>query len=182
MTRNGWLQILVYVLAIVAVTPPLGRFMTRVFNRERTFLDPLLRPIERRISRLTGVDDPREMRWTEYAVAMLLFSGVSMLVLYVMQRVQQWLPFNPQKLAAVPPDLAFNPAASFTTNTNWQAYSGETTMSYLTQMAGLAWHNFTSAAVGIGIALAVSRGMTRRRTTNATGEVIPRTLGNLWAD
>src|SRR2546423_9876579 len=173
MTRNGWLQILVYVLAIVAVTPPLGRFMTRVFNRERTFLDPLLRPIERRIYRLTGVDDTREMRWTEYAVAMLLFSGVSMLVLYVMQRVQQWLPLNPQKLAAVPPDLAFNTAASFTTNTNWQAYVPETTMSYLTQMAGLAYHNFASAAVGIALAIAFIRGIARREKE---------TIGNFWLD
>src|SRR4029077_6230407 len=122
-------------LAVFAVTPPLGRFMTRVFNRERTFLDPVLRPLERLIYRLTGVDESRAMRWTEYAAAMLLFSVVSMVVLYAMQRMQQWLPWNPQKFAAVAPDLAFNTAASFTTNTNWQAYSGESTMSYLTQMA-----------------------------------------------
>src|SRR3982074_1431960 len=108
MTAHGWLQIIVYLLAILAVTAPLGRFMTRVFNRERTWLDPVLRPIERAIYRATGVDETREMRWTEYAVAMLLFSGVSMLVLYLMQRVQQWLPWNPQAFAAVPPDLAFN--------------------------------------------------------------------------
>src|SRR5258708_27307790 len=159
MTANGWLQIIVYLLAILAVTPPLGRFMTRVFNREHTWLDPMLRPIERLVYRWTGVDETREMRWTEYAVAMLLFSVASMLVLYLQQRVQQWLPLNPQAFAAVPPDLAFNTAASFTTNTNWQAYSGETTMSYLTQMAGLAYHNFASAAVGIALAIAFIRGV-----------------------
>jgi K+-transporting ATPase ATPase A chain len=173
MTANGWLQIGLFLLAIFAVTPPLGRFMTRVFNRERTFLDPLLRPIERLIYRLTGVDENRSMRWTEYAAAMLLFSVVSMVVLYVMQRVQQWLPFNPQKFGAVPPDLAFNTAASFTTNTNWQAYSGETTMSYLTQMAGLAYHNFISAAVGIALAVAFIRGIAQKESE---------TLGNFWVD
>src|SRR5256885_12652110 len=137
MTANGWFQIGLYLFVIFLVTKPLGVFMTRVFNREKTFLDPIFRPLERLVYRLTGVDETREMRWTEYAAAMLLFSGVSMLVLYLMQRIQQWLPLNPQRFAALPPDLAFNTAASFTTNTNWQAYSGETTMSYLTQMAGL---------------------------------------------
>jgi potassium-transporting ATPase potassium-binding subunit len=173
MTVNGWLQIVAYLLAILAVTPPLGRFMTRVFNRERTVLDPLLRPIERAIYRLTRVDDAREMRWTEYAAAMLLFSAVSMLVLYVMQRVQPFLPLNPQTFGAVPPDLAFNTAASFTTNTNWQAYSGETTMSYLTQMAGLAYHNFVSAAVGIALAIAFIRGIARKEQD---------AIGNFWVD
>src|ERR1700730_16541674 len=162
MTAKGWFQILVYLLAILAVTPLLGRFMTRVFNRERTWLDPVLRPIERLIYRATGVDDTREMRWTEYAVAMLLFSVVSMLVLYLMQRVQQWLPFNPQGFAAVAPDLAFNTAASFTTNTNWQAYSGESTMSYFTQMAGLSYHNFISAAAGLAVAVAFIRGVAQK--------------------
>src|SRR5471030_18629 len=122
MTINGWLQIAVFLVAILLVTAPLGRFMTRVFRRERTWLDPVLRPIERLIYRLTGVDESHEMRWTEYAVAMLLFSAVSMLVLYLIQRVQVWLPLNPQHLANVEPHLAFNTAASFTTNTNWQAY------------------------------------------------------------
>src|SRR5262245_50484601 len=173
MTANGWLQIGIYFLAILAVTPPLGRFMTRVFDRDRTWLDPVLRPIERLIYRSTGVDDAREMRWTEYAVAMLLFSGVSMLVLYLLQRVQQWLPFNPQQFGAVPPDLAFNTAASFTTNTNWQAYSGESTMSYLTQMAGLAYHNFASAAVGISLAIAFIRGIAQKEKD---------TIGNFWVD
>src|SRR5580765_5735951 len=148
MTYNGWFQILLFLAAILAVTMPLGRFMTLVFNRERTWLDPVLRPIERLIYRATGVNEAHDMRWTEYAAAMLLFSVVSMLVLYVIQRVQLWLPWNPQGFGAVPPALAFNTAASFTTNTNWQAYSGESTMSYLTQMAGLAFHNFVSAAVG----------------------------------
>src|SRR5213592_822090 len=173
MTTNGWLQIGVYLLCIAAVTPPLGRFMTRVFNRERTWLDPVLRPIERLIYRTTGVDETHEMRWTEYAFAMLAFSVVSMLVLYLMQRVQQWLPWNPQGFGAVPPALAFNTAASFTTNTNWQAYSGESTMSYFTQMAGLAYHNFMSAAVGIVLAIAFMRGIARRQM---------QTLGNFWVD
>src|ERR1039457_2493934 len=154
MTANGWLQIAIFLALILAVTKPMGVFMTRVFNRERTFLDPVLRPIERLIYRTTGVDENHEMRWTEYAFAMLLFSAVSMLLLYLMQRVQGHLPFNPQKFGAVAPQLAFNTAASFTTNTNWQNYAGETTMSYLTQMAGLAYHNFTSAAMGIALAIA----------------------------
>ncbi len=173
MTANGWLQIIVFLLAILAVTKPLGVFMARVFNRERTFMDPVLRPIERLLYRLTGVDEEHEMRWTEYAVAMLLFSVVSMLLLYLMQRVQAWLPLNPQKLAAVAPDLAFNTAASFTTNTNWQNYSGEVAMSYFTQMAGLAYHNFASAAVGIALAIAFIRGIARRESD---------TIGNFWVD
>src|SRR5262249_17661085 len=173
MTPNGWLQIGIYLLVILAVTPVLGRFMTRVFNRERTWLDPVLRPLERLIYRLTGVDEAHEMRWTEYAVSMLLFSVVSMLLLYVQLRVQQWLPANPMKLTNVPPYLAFNAAASFTTNTNWQAYGGETTMSYLSQMAGLAYHNFVSAAVGIALAIAFIRGVAQREKD---------TLGNFWVD
>jgi K+-transporting ATPase ATPase A chain len=173
MTVNGWLQIGVFLLAILAVTPLLGRFMTRVFNRERTFLDPLLRPLERVIYRVTGVDETKEMRWTEYAVAMLLFSVVSMALLYFIQRVQHLLPWNPQGFGAVAPDLAFNTAASFTSNTNWQAYAGETTMSYLTQMVGLAYHNFVSAATGISLAIAFIRGISQREKN---------TLGNFWVD
>ena len=173
MTANGWFQIAVFFLLVLAVTKPLGVFMTRVFNRERTFMDPVLRPIERLLYRVTGVDENHEMRWTEYAVSVLLFSVVSMLVLYLMQRVQDYLPFNPQKLAGVTPDLAFNTAASFTTNTNWQAYTPETTMSYLTQMAGLAYHNFVSAAAGIALAIAVIRGIARREME---------TIGNFWVD
>src|ERR1700704_5353378 len=173
MTLNGWFQILLFLAAILAVTMPLGRFMTRVFNRERTWLDPVLRPVERLIYRSTGVDETREMRWTEYAVAMLLFSVVTMLALYLIQRAQQWLPWNPQQFASVPQDLAFNTAASFTTNTNWQAYSGESTMSYLTQMAGLAYHNFVSAATGIALAIAFIRGIAQKEKD---------TIGNFWVD
>jgi K+-transporting ATPase ATPase A chain len=147
--------------------------MTRVFSGQKTFLDPVLRPVERLLYRVTGVDETREMPWTEYAIAMLLFSGVSMLLLYLIERVQQWLPWNPQHLATVAPDLAFNTAASFTTNTNWQNYSGESTMSYLTQMAGLAYHNFASAAVGVVLAIAVVRGIARRES---------KTIGNFWVD
>jgi K+-transporting ATPase ATPase A chain len=174
MTINGWLQIFVFIALIFAVTKPLGIFMARVFAGERTFLDPLLRPIERLLYRVTGVDEKHEMGWVEYATAMLLFSGVSMLVLYLIQRVQSILPWNPQHFASVTPEhLAFNTAASFTTNTNWQAYSGETTMSYFTQMAGLAFHNFTSAATGIVLAIAFIRGIARRQMN---------TLGNFWVD
>ena len=173
MTNNGWFQILFFLLVVLALTKPLGAFMTRVFNREKTFLDPILRPIEKLLYRLTGVDETKEMRWTEYAGAMLMFSGVSMVVLYLLQRVQSFLPLNPQKLPPVAPDLAFNTAVSFTTNTNWQAYVPETTMSYLTQMAGLAYHNFISAAVGIALAIAIVRGIARREKD---------TLGNFWAD
>ncbi len=173
MTANGWLQIGAFLLAIFAVTPVIGRFMTRVFNRERTWLDPLLRPVERLTYRLTGVDEKQEMRWTEYAGALLAFSAVSMLALYVLQRVQGVLPLNPQDLPGVAPDLAFNTAASFSTNTNWQSYVGETTMTYLTQMAGLAYHNFISAAVGIALAIAFVRGIARQEQE---------TIGNFWVD
>src|SRR6185312_14030945 len=173
MTSNGWLQIIVYLAVILAITKPIGVFMARVFSRERTFLDPVLRPVEHLLYRLTLVDEEHEMRWTEYAFAMLMFSGVSMLVLYLIVRTQQMLPLNPQKFAAVAPDLAFNTAASFTTNTNWQNYGGEATMSYLTQMAGLAYHNFASAAVGIALAIAFIRGISRREKE---------TIGNFWVD
>jgi len=173
MTANGWFQIGLYVFVIFLVTKPLGVFMARVFNREKTFLDPILRPIEKLVYRLTGVDEKREMRWTEYAVAMLVFSGVSMALLYLIERTQKWLPFNPQKLPNLEPGLAFGTAASFTTNTNWQVYSGESTMSYLTQMAGLAYHNFASAAVGIVLAIVVIRGIAHKETDK---------LGNFWVD
>jgi len=173
MTANGWFQILFFLLLILAVTRPLGAFMTRVFNREITFLDPFLRPIERLLYRVTGVDDTHEMRWTEYAVAMLLFSAASMLLLYLIERAQAFLPFNPQKMVGVAQALAFNTAASFTTNTNWQNYGGEATMSYFTQMAGLAYHNFMSAAVGIAAAIAFIRGIARREA---------QTIGNFWVD
>src|ERR1700730_3760302 len=182
MTINGWLQILFFFALILAVTKPLGIFMTHVFNRERTFLDPLLRPVERLIYKLTGVDQQRERRWTEYAVPMLLFTAASMLVLPLIQRLQGHLPFNPQHLAGVDSSgsstsgfvgSAFNTAASFTTNTNWQSYVPETTMSYLTQMAGLAYHNFTYEAGAISLAIAFIRGIARREM---------KTIGNFWVD
>jgi len=174
MTANGWLQIFLFLLFVFLVTKPLGIFMTRVFNREKTFMDPLLRPVERLLYRVTCVDENHEMRWTEYAISMLLFSLVSMVVLYGLERLQGYLPFNPQRLGAVNSSaLAFNTAASFTTNTNWQNYSGESTMSYLTQMAGLAYHNFMSAAVGIVLAIAFIRGIARRQM---------KTIGNFWVD
>jgi len=173
MTANGWFQIGFFLFVIFLITKPLGVFITRVFNREKTLLDPILRPIEKLVYRLSGVDEQREMRWTEYTIAMLLFSGVSMTLLYLIERMQRWLPLNPQKFSNVDPGLAFGTAASFTTNTNWQAYSGESTMSYLTQMAGLAYHNFVSAAVGIVLAVVVIRGIARRETDK---------LGNFWVD
>src|ERR1700730_7098873 len=173
MSANGWFQIGFFLLVILLITKPLGVFLARVFSGERTFLDPLLRPVEKLIYRLTGIDEKHEMRWTEYAVSMLLFSGVSMAVLYLIERVQKFLPFNAQKFANLEPGLAFGTAASFTTNTNWQAYSGESYMSYFTQMAGLAYHNFASAAVGIAVAVAVIRGMARKETDK---------LGNFWVD
>jgi K+-transporting ATPase ATPase A chain len=173
MTADGWLQILFFFALVLAVTKPLGVFMAHVFNRERTFLDPVLRPVEKFIYKLTRVDESREMRWTEYAVSMLIFNAVAMLLLYAMQRLQNFLPLNPQALSAIEPGLSFNTAASFTTNTNWQAYVPETTMSYLTQMAGLAFHNFISAATGIALAIAFVRGIARREM---------QTIGNFWVD
>jgi potassium-transporting ATPase potassium-binding subunit len=173
MTLNGWFQILVFLAAIFAATPIIGGYIARVFRGERTWLDPILRPIERLIYRTTGVTETHEMRWTEYAMALLLFSVVSLLVLYAMQRLQAVLPFNPQGFGSIAPDLAFNTAVSFTTNTNWQAYSGESTMSYFTQMAGLAYHNFVSAAVGISVAIAFIRGIAQQEKD---------TIGNFWVD
>jgi len=173
MTANGCFQIGFFLLVILLITKPVGVFLAQVFSGEKTFLDRLLRPIERLIYRLTGIDEKHEMRWTEYAVSMLLFSGVSMAVLFLIERMQKWLPLNPQKFGNLEPGLAFGTAASFTTNTNWQAYSGESTMSYLTQMAGLAYHNFASAAVGIAVAVAVIRGIARKETDK---------LGNFWVD
>ncbi len=173
MTPNGWFQIGLFFLLIVLIARPLGIYMANVFERRKTFLDPVMVPVERILYRLTGVDADKEMRWTEYGIAMLLFSLVSMLVLYLIERVQTWLPWNPQHLPNVPAVLALNTAASFTTNTNWQSYVPEATMSYLTQMAGLAYHNFASAAVGIALAIAFIRGISRREQN---------TLGNFWVD
>ena len=173
MTANGWFQIFFFLLVIFLLTKPLGVFMTRVFSHEKTFLDPVLRPVEKLIYRLIRIDENHEMRWTEYTISMLWFSGASMLLLYLIERTQRLLPYNPQKFANVDPTLAWGTAASFTTNTNWQAYSGESTMSYLTQMAGLAYHNFASAAVGIVLAIVVIRGIARKETEK---------LGNFWVD
>jgi potassium-transporting ATPase potassium-binding subunit len=173
MTANGWFQIGLYLLVLFLITKPIGIFLTRVFERQKTFLDPLLRPVERVIYRVCGVDENKEMRWTEYGTTMLVFSAVSLILLYLFERLQQWLPWNPQRFANVTPDLAWNTAVSFTTNTNWQAYTPETTMSYLTQMAGLAYHNFASAAVGIALAIAVIRGVSRHES---------KTIGNFWVD
>ncbi|HET9399865.1 MAG TPA: potassium-transporting ATPase subunit KdpA [Candidatus Acidoferrales bacterium] len=173
MTANGWFQIFVFFAAVFLITKPLGIYIAKIFSREKTFFDPILRPVERLIYRLTGVDEAAEMPWTQYAVSMLLFTVVTMVVLYLMQRGQRYLGFNPQKFPGVAPDLAWGTSASFTSNTDWQAYSGESTMSYLTQMAGLAYHNFISAAVGIVLAIVVIRGIARRETDR---------LGNFWVD
>jgi potassium-transporting ATPase potassium-binding subunit len=173
MTANGWFQIFFFFALVLLCAKPLGVYMARVFERERTWADVIFRPIERLIYRLTGVDETREMVWTEYALVMLLFSLITMLATYAIERLQHMLPLNPQHLGAVAPDLAFNTAASFTTNTNWQSYVPEMTMSYLTQMLTLAYHNFFSAAVGIALAVALVRGISRRES---------KTLGNFWVD
>ncbi|MGA8796652.1 MAG: potassium-transporting ATPase subunit KdpA [Candidatus Cybelea sp.] len=173
MTAIGWLQAITFFLIVLAITKPLGSYMARVFAGERTWLTPIFAPIERLIYRLCGVREDEEMTWYVYALSMLAFSLIGMAYLYVLLRTQKWLPFNPQHIDNMTPDLAWNTAASFTTNTNWQFYSGETAMSYLSQMAGLAWHNFVSAAAGIAIAVAVVRGLVRTTV---------KTLGNFWVD
>ena len=177
MTANGWIQIGLFALVIFAITKPLGLYMYRVFEGDRQPWPRVFGPLERWLYRLCGVDPKKEHGWKAYTVAMLLFSFFGLVVTYGIERLQHLLPFNPQKLGPVPSDLAWNTAVSFTTNTNWQNYGGESTMSYLTQMAGLAWHNFTSAAVGLGIALALARGLTRQ-----PGPTGPKTLGNFWVD
>jgi K+-transporting ATPase ATPase A chain len=173
MTANGLFQIGLYFLVLLALTKPLGLYMTRVFQGERTFMHRLLRPLEKGIYRLCGIDEAAEQHWTGYAGGILLFSIVTLLVTYLLQRIQQWLPWNPQGFGPVSPDSAFNTAMSFTTNTNWQSYTPETTMSYLTQMAGLVIHNFYSAAVGLAAGIAVIRGFARHSA---------KTLGNFWVD
>jgi len=174
MSANGWLQFALFSLILLASVRPVGIYLARVLEGERTWLDPVLRPFERLIYKLSGVNHAEEMNWQQYAFAMLGFSAVSMLATYAIERLQAVLPlWNPQGLAAVGPDLAWNTAASFTTNTNWQSYTPETTMSYLTEMAALATHNFFSAAVGISIAVALIRGI--KRTTAGT-------IGNFWVD
>src|SRR5215472_2931716 len=173
MTFNGWLQIALFGAIIIALTKPFGGYMTRVFAGERTLLSPVLRPLERTIYWLCGVEEKTEQHWTIYAAAVLIFSFVGFLALYALQRLQNVLPFNPQGLDAVSPDSSLNTSMSFVTNTNWQSYVPETTMSYLTQMAGLTVHNFVSAAAGIAIAIAVIRGFARRQAG---------TIGNFWVD
>ena len=172
MTLIGWAQIALFFLVVLALVKPLGSYMFRVFEGT-----PPLPKAERFFYRLCGVDPVKEQAWTTYAFSLLAFSFFGLLVTYAIQRLQHLLPLNPQKLSAIEPALAFNTAASFTTNTNWQAYVPETTVSYLTQMAGLAWHNFTSAAAGIAIALALSRGLTR-----SGGAGGGKTIGNFWVD
>jgi K+-transporting ATPase ATPase A chain len=169
----GWLQAIVFFLIVLAVTKPLGSYMARVFSGERTWLSSFFAPLERMIYRACGIREDAEMTWYAYALSMLLFSILGFAYLYLLLRTQKWLPFNPQHVDNMTPDLAWNTAVSFTTNTNWQFYSGEQAMSYLSQMAGLAWHNFVSAAAGIAIAVAVVRGLARTSV---------KTLGNFWVD
>jgi K+-transporting ATPase ATPase A chain len=177
MTAIGWLQILLYAALILAITKPLGIYLHRVLEGDRPPLPRVFGPIERVTLRMCGVDASAQQTWTRYTAALLSFSALGVLVTYAIQRLQHTLPLNPQGFAAVGPELAFNTAASFTTNTNWQSYAGESTMSYLTQMAGLAWHNFTSAAAGIAVAVALARGLTRRPGADGS-----KTIGNFWVD
>ncbi|WP_024575727.1 MULTISPECIES: potassium-transporting ATPase subunit KdpA [unclassified Afipia] len=173
MTVIGWIQILLFCAIIVALAKPLGGYMTRVFNGERTFLSPILRPVEAGLYWIGGVDEKREQHWLTYTVAMLFFHVGGFVILYALMRFQAVLPFNPMEQSAVAPDLSFNTAVSFITNTNWQNYGGETTLSYLTQMLGLTHQNFLSAATGIAIAVALIRGFARSSV---------RTVGNFWVD
>jgi potassium-transporting ATPase potassium-binding subunit len=173
MTANGFIQIALYCVVVTLLVKPFGFYMTRVFNGERTFLSPVLRPLERVIYSVSRVNEREEQSWLGYGLAMLTFSLMGFLALYALQRLQAVLPFNPQHLDPVGPDLAFNTSVSFVTNTNWQSYTPETTMSYLTQMAGLTMHNFVSAATGIALAIALIRGFARRTA---------QTIGNFWVD
>jgi len=172
-TLNGVLQVLIFLAIVLLITKPLGLYMTQVYTGGRTWLSPVLGPVERLFYRLCGINPEEEQRWWGYVIAVLVFSVAGMLLLYLLQRTQQWLPLNPQSFGPVEGRLAFNTAASFTTNTNWQNYTGEQTMSYLTQMAGLAFHNFVSAATGMSLAVALVRGLARRSA---------QTLGNFWVD
>jgi K+-transporting ATPase ATPase A chain len=173
MTLIGWIQILLFCAIVVALVKPLGGYMTRVFNGERTFLSPLLRPVEAGVYWIGGVDEKREQHWLTYTVAMLLFHVGGFLIIYLLMRLQAALPFNPAEQSAVAPDLSFNTAISFITNTNWQNYGGESTLSYLVQMLGLTHQNFLSAATGIALAVALIRGFSRSSM---------RTIGNFWVD
>ncbi|HEY5270983.1 MAG TPA: potassium-transporting ATPase subunit KdpA [Anaerolineales bacterium] len=169
----GWIQLIFYLVVLIALAKPLGAFMARVYQGERTFLDPVLRPVEKLIYRLCGVRPDEGMNWKVYAIAMLLFNGLGLLVVYALQRMQGFLPLNPQGFGAVSPDSSWNTAVSFATNTNWQGYGGETTMSYLTQMAALTVQNFVSAATGMAILVAMIRGISRHATDK---------IGNFWVD
>src|ERR1700747_1327172 len=173
MTISGWVQIALFSVIVILITRPLGGYMTRVFAGERTFLSPLLRPVERAVYWCCGVDEKEEQHWLTYAVAVLFFSVIGFVSLYALQRLQWYLPFNPQEQTGVEPSSAFNTSVSFVTNTNWQSYVPETTLSYLVQMAGLTVHNFVSAATGIALALALIRGFVRREA---------KAIGNFWVD
>ncbi len=173
MTLNGWIQIAIYFVVLTALVVPLGRYMARVFQGERTFLSPILRPVEIGLYRIAGVDETREQHWLTYTVAMLLFNAAGFLSVYALMRLQGLLPLNPAGMSAVAPDLTFNTAVSFATNTNWQNYGGESTLSYLTQMVGLTTQNFVSAATGIALAVALIRGFARASA---------KTVGNFWVD
>lgn len=173
MTLNGWIQIALFCAIVTLLVKPLGAYMTRIFNGERTLLSPVLRPVERGLYAACGVDEREEQHWVTYGLAMLAFTLAGFVSLYALQRLQAVLPFNPAGQAAVSPDLAFNTSISFVTNTNWQSYVPESTMSYLVQMAGLTVHNFLSAATGIALAIALIRGFSRRSS---------KTIGNFWVD
>jgi K+-transporting ATPase ATPase A chain len=173
MTGNGILQIVLYFAVLLAITKPLGAYMARVFAGERTWLHRILRPLEASIYKVCGIEEGAEQHWTRYAAGVMVFSAVSLIFTYILLRVQRWLPLNPQRFGSVAPDLSFNTAASFATNTNWQNYSGETTMSYLSQMLALATHNFWSAAAGLAVGIAFVRGFARHSA---------RTLGSFWVD
>jgi potassium-transporting ATPase potassium-binding subunit len=173
MTTNGWIQIALYCAVVLALVKPLGAYMTRVFNGERTFLSPVLAPIERGLYRVAGIDARQEQTWLGYAGGMIVFNLLGFVLLYAILRLQAVLPYNPAEQSAVAPDLAFNTSTSFVTNTNWQSYGGETTLSYLSQMLGLTHQNFVSAASGIAVAVALIRGFARAST---------KTLGSFWVD
>ena len=173
MSMYSWLQLIIYLVILIALAKPLGLFMTRVYQGERTFLDPVIKPAEKLIYRLSGVNPEAEMNWKVYALTMLLFNGLGLLVVYLLQRLQGVLPLNPQGFGAVAPDSSWNTAVSFATNTNWQGYGGETTMSYLTQMLALTTQNFVSAATGMAILIAMIRGIARHTM---------QTIGNFWVD
>jgi K+-transporting ATPase ATPase A chain len=173
MNIYSWLQLIVYMIVLMALSKPLGSFMAKVYQGDHTFLNPVMRPIERLVYRLSGVDPAREMDWKVYAIAMMLFNGLGILLVYLLQRVQGFLPLNPQGFGAVSPDSSWNTAVSYATNTNWQGYGGETTMSYLSQMLAMTTQNFVSAATGMAVLIAMIRGISRHTT---------KTIGNFWVD